>query len=116
MVAKFSKVLERNPHLNVYLQRYAQETNQSPKFVDTLGKDLGKEATVDVVYPVGDPIFIHLHGSKDTGHKYDVVQPVMEADLGKAYDKVVNAGLLEVRSTRRFTRPMRNSTRFWTSS
>ena len=90
MAAKFSKVLERNPHLNVYLQRYAQQTNQSPKFMDTLGRDLGKEATVDVIYPVGDPIFIHLHGSKDTGHKYDVVQPMMEDELGKAYEKVVN--------------------------
>ncbi|HIJ16390.1 MAG TPA: type II/IV secretion system ATPase subunit [Thermoplasmata archaeon] len=90
MAAKFSKVLERNPHLNVYLQRYAQQTNQSPKFMDTLGRDLGKEATVDVIYPVGDPIFIHLHGSKDTGHKYDVVQPMMEDELGKAYERVVN--------------------------
>lgn len=90
MPPRFSKVLERNPHLNEYLQRYAQETNQSPKFIDTLGRDLGKEASVDVIYPVGDPIFIHLHGSKDTGHKYDVIQPVMEEELRKVYEKVIN--------------------------
>ncbi len=91
VAAKFSKVLERNPHLNEYLQRYAQETNLSPKFVDTLGRDLGKESVLDIIYPVGDPIFIHLHGSKDTGYKYDVVQPMMDDDLQKVYDKVVDA-------------------------
>lgn len=91
MPAKFSKVLERNPHLNEYLQSYVQNTKQSPKFMDTLGRDLGKEATVDVIYPVGDPIFIHIHGSKDTGHKYDVIQPVMNDDLTAAYERVVNA-------------------------
>ncbi|MBU1159374.1 MAG: type II/IV secretion system ATPase subunit [Candidatus Thermoplasmatota archaeon] len=90
MPAKFSRVLERNPHLNVYLQEYAQNTTQTPKFMDTLSRDLGKETTVDVVYPVGDPIFIHLHGSKDEGHKYDTIQPVLTPELTKHYDNVVN--------------------------
>lgn len=97
MPAKFSKVLERNPHLNVYLQQYAQQTNLSPKFIDTLGRELGKESTVDVIYPVGDPIFIHLHGSKDKGYKYDVVQPIMEDELQAVYDKVINAVFINSR-------------------
>lgn len=91
MPAKFSKVLERNPHLNVYLQEYVQKTKQTPKFMDALGRDLGKEATIDVIYPVGDPIFIHLHGSKNTGHKYDVVQPIMSDEMAAVYEKVVDA-------------------------
>ncbi|TFG67631.1 MAG: hypothetical protein E4H25_07185, partial [Methanomassiliicoccus sp.] len=90
MPAKLSRVLERNPHLNVYLQEYAQNTTQTPKFMDALSRDLGKEATVDVVYPVGDPIFIHLHGSKDEGHKYDTIQPILTPELTKHYDNVVN--------------------------
>jgi flagellar protein FlaI len=90
MPAKFSKVLERNPHLNDYLQQYAQRTKQTPKFVDSLTRDLGKEGAVDVVYPVGDPIFIHLHGSKDVGHSYDVIQPLMDEELENTYNKVIN--------------------------
>jgi len=89
MPAKFSRVIERNPHLNVYLQNYAQKTKQTPKFMDTLSRDVGKESAVDVVYPVGDPIFIHLHGSKDKGHNYDVVQPILTEELTKLYDKIV---------------------------
>jgi len=89
MPAKFSKVIERNPHLNVYLQNYAQKTKQTPKFMDTLSRDVGKESAVDIVYPVGDPIFIHLHGSKDKGHNYDVVQPPLPEELRKLYDKIV---------------------------
>ena len=83
------KVLEKNPHLNTYLQRYAQETNQTPKFMDVLSKDVGKESHVDVVYPVGDPIFIHLHGTKDAGQHYDVIQPLLDERLKVHYDKIV---------------------------
>lgn len=89
IATKLSKVLQRNPHLNLYLQKYAQETKETPKFMDTLSKDLGKESDVNVVYPVGDPIFIHLHGSKDEGQHYDVVQPLMDEDTEANYKKVV---------------------------
>lgn len=84
-----SKILENNPHLSTYLQEYAQKTNLSPSFQDTLSRDLGKESTVDVLYPVGDPIFIHLHGSKDRGHKYTVVQPILTEEMKPDYEKLV---------------------------
>ncbi len=95
MPAKLSRVLERNPHLSIYMQKYAQETKQTPKFVDTLAKDISKESYVDVVYPVGDPIFIHLHGSKDIGQHYDVIQPLMTEELETQYDRVVERIFLE---------------------
>ncbi len=95
MPAKLSRVLERNPHLSIYMQKYAQETKQTPKFMDTLAKDISKESYVDVVYPVGDPIFIHLHGSKDMGQHYDVIQPLMTAELENQYDRVVERIFLE---------------------
>ncbi|MDH3365492.1 MAG: type II/IV secretion system ATPase subunit [Thermoplasmata archaeon] len=95
MPAKLGKVLERNPHLSIYMQKYAQETNQTPKFVDTLSKDISKESHVDVVYPVGDPIFIHLHGSKDMGQHYDVIQPEMTEDVTKQYNRVVDRIFVE---------------------
>jgi flagellar protein FlaI len=86
---KLSTVLQRNPHLNLYLQNYAQKTNQMPKFMETLSKDISRESHVDVVYPVGDPIFIHLHGSKDMGQHYDVIQPMMTGEIQSSYDQVV---------------------------
>ena len=90
MATKLGKVLERNPHLSMYMQRYAQRTKLTPKFMDTLSKDIGKESHVDIVYPVGDPIFIHIHGSKDEGQHYDVVQPEMDESEEKLYERVVD--------------------------
>ncbi|UCE81049.1 MAG: type II/IV secretion system ATPase subunit [Methanobacteriota archaeon] len=90
MATKLSRVLERNPHLSIYMQEYAQRTRQTPQFMDTLSKDIGKESQVDIVYPVGDPIFIHIHGSKDEGQHYDVVQPEMDEHVEKHYDRVVD--------------------------
>ena len=90
MATKLSKVLERNPHLSDYMQMYAQKTKETPKFMDTLAKDIGKESYVDIVYPVGDPIFIHIHGSKDEGQHYDVVQPAMTEGVETHYNRVVD--------------------------
>jgi flagellar protein FlaI len=95
---KLSTVLQRNPHLNIYLQSYAQKTNLMPKFVDALSKDIGRESHVDVVYPVGDPIFIHLHGSKDEGQHYDAIQPIMTEDIERSYDKIVERIFVQSRA------------------
>jgi flagellar protein FlaI len=82
--------LENNPHLNVYLQDYAQKSKQKPSFVETVSRDLAKDGIVDLLYPVGDPIFIHIHGSKDTGYKYVVVQPILTDELKPAYATIID--------------------------
>ena len=90
MIQKLSKVLERNPHLSEYLQEYAQKTKKEPEFVETPSKDKAKDGFVDLIYPVGDPIFIHLNGSKDIGYKYTVVQPILTREMSPRYQEVVD--------------------------
>jgi flagellar protein FlaI len=90
MAPKLSKTLERNPHLSAYLQEYAQKTKTRPDFVESPSRDLAKEGAVDMIYPVGDPIFIHLHGSKDLGYKYTVIQPVLTPEMAPKYKEIVD--------------------------
>ncbi len=90
MAQNLSKVLERNPHLNAYLQEYAQKTKKRPDFVESPSRDLAKDSEVDLIYPVGDPIFIHLHGSKDLGYKYTVIQPLLTPEMVPKYQGVVD--------------------------
>ncbi|MCU0859957.1 MAG: type II/IV secretion system ATPase subunit [Thermoplasmata archaeon] len=95
MPANLSAVMARNPHLSIYLQEYAQKTKLNPNFVETVTRDQAKDGTVNIVYPVGDPIFIHLHGSKDTGYRYTVVQPILTDDLRPKYTSVIDRVFLQ---------------------
>jgi len=95
MAIVLARALKNNPHLSTYLQQYAQATKKEPKFVQALSKDLGNESTVDVVYPVGDPIFIHIRGSKDEGYRYIVVEPQLNDRTRAAYDAIVDRVFLK---------------------
>ena len=95
MPTNLSAVMARNPHLSIYLQEYAQKTKLNPNFVETVSRDQAKGGTINIVYPVGDPIFIHLHGSKDTGYTYTVVQPILTQDLRPTYTSVVDRVFLK---------------------
>ncbi len=95
MPANLSAVMARNPHLSIYLQEYAQKTKLNPNFVETVSRDQAKDGTINIVYPVGDPIFIHLHGSKDTGYKYTVVQPILTEEMRPKYTSVVDRVFLQ---------------------
>lgn len=85
-----ARALKNNPHLSTYLQEYAQATKREPKFLQALSKDLANESAVDVVYPVGDPIFIHVAGSKVDGYKYTVIEPQLTEQMKAAYDAIVD--------------------------
>jgi archaeal flagellar protein FlaI len=62
-----------NPHLAHYLDEYEKKTGIAPKFFAKLSADDNADP-LDIVYPVGDPIFIHVHRD-DAKMTYWVVQP-----------------------------------------
>ena len=51
----------RNPHLRAYLDRYRATTQRTPTFVPVPDNSLRDMASIDIIYPVGDPIFIMIH-------------------------------------------------------
>ena len=64
-----------NAHLRAYLEEWRQRTGRVPEFQVSLSRDVKDAAQVDVLYPVGDPIFIHVHGNEVEGVKYTAVEP-----------------------------------------
>jgi type IV secretory pathway ATPase VirB11/archaellum biosynthesis ATPase len=72
-------VLTRNPHLLEYILRISGSYGM-PEFLETLGDELRYADRFNVIYPVGDPIFIHActlekGGSSNYSRKYYVVEP-----------------------------------------
>jgi flagellar protein FlaI len=83
MDAEFQKAVQRNPHLGEYVKKFMRETGEDePTFMVSLSKDID-HSKVNIILPVGDPVFIHLYGGDEQGEiNYYGVEPEL-TDLEK---------------------------------
>ena len=74
----------QNPHLLRYLDEWIRSGREPPRYMEQLSRDLRYEKRINILYPVGDPIFIHVY-SRGPGLRpmYVVVQPASGMRLGK---------------------------------
>ncbi|MDI3486269.1 MAG: archaeal flagellar protein FlaI [Methanolobus sp.] len=95
MDAEFQKAVQRNPHLGEYVKKFMRETGEDePTFMVSLGKDIGRDK-VNIILPVGDPVFIHLYGGEEQGEiNYYGVEPELN-DLEKKKYKATLDIILE---------------------
>ncbi|MGA1820466.1 MAG: type II/IV secretion system ATPase subunit [Thermoplasmatota archaeon] len=68
------QAVEKNPHLKEYLDSYVNTGGVRPMFSSSLTEDMAVLKRVNMVYPVGDPIFIHVNDD-DKGRHYTVIEP-----------------------------------------
>ncbi|WP_297439378.1 type II/IV secretion system ATPase subunit [Thermococcus sp.] len=67
--------MARNPHLRRYVDEFVKKTGKFPEFYPQLSRDMKEIKYPNIIYPVGDPIFIHIYGDIHTRKKYIVVEP-----------------------------------------
>lgn len=79
--------LEKNPHLREYLERISGE-GVAPSFVPSLSEDMAYLKRVNIVYPVGDPIFIHILSTSEGGREYRVVEPSLNKEEYSRLDRI----------------------------
>ena len=74
----------QNPHLLRYLDEWIRSGREPPRYMEQLSRDLRYEKRINILYPVGDPIFIHVY-SRGPGLRpmYVVVQPASGMRLGR---------------------------------
>ncbi len=91
MDAEFQKAVQRNPHLGEYVKRFMTETGaEGPTFMISLSKDLDRE-NVNIILPVGDPVFIHLYGTSEIGEvRYFGIEPELNDTEQKKYSTVLD--------------------------
>lgn len=79
------QAIAANPHLGAYLAEFAK-THEAPKFHERLTRDMKALKKVNVIYPVGDPIFIHLWDDEETGsRRYVNVEPSLSETERQSY-------------------------------
>ncbi len=72
--------LKRNPHLKRYIEEFKKREGVVPTFVPALSRDMKSLPRPNLIYPVGDPIFIHIYTDKDGNRRYIAIEPRLTPD------------------------------------
>ncbi|MEM4499929.1 MAG: type II/IV secretion system ATPase subunit [Candidatus Woesearchaeota archaeon] len=88
------------PHLDRYLKEL-EDKGITPDWYQELNRNLINIENINIIYPVGDPIFIHLYKDPEIGFVYHVIEPRMSDRQKKVYDQILDkmieiAGLMPV--------------------
>lgn len=79
--------LDRNAHLRAYLDAWQKAGRPAPSFHPVLSRDLKNVRPWNFLYPVGDPVFVHVHQAEgDFFPRYDPVEPALDPAEAAAYE------------------------------
>lgn len=93
----FVEAQKKFPHLREYVTRVAQSEG-IPEFKPQLDRSLRDLENPNFIYPVGDPIFVHMSkGSSDT-IVYKVIMPELTDEEKEYYDAILDR-IIEVAHT-----------------
>ncbi|MEM4728661.1 MAG: type II/IV secretion system ATPase subunit [Thermoplasmata archaeon] len=92
---KFQEAIQRNPHLAAYLQKWSAEGNKLPEFYVQLQSDMAKMKEFNFLYPVQDPMFIHVYKLGTSGKRYITIEPMMTEETRAKYEQIQEAILKE---------------------
>ncbi|ALV62783.1 Flagella-related protein FlaI [Thermococcus sp. 2319x1] len=104
MAERTSETLEtamaRNPHLREYVEDFARKYGKMPEFHVQLSRDMKEIKYPNIIYPVGDPIFVHIYGDPKTEKRYIVIEPRIQNAEEKAKYELVKEKILELAPTK----------------
>jgi len=86
-MVSLEEVIAKNPHLGKYIQDIVARGMPKPIFLERLGEDVAKERYPNIIYPVGDPIFIHIY--RPNGYYYVVIEPPLLQEMEEKYEKML---------------------------
>ena len=82
------QAISRNPHLYNHLVKYRNERQRTPNFVTVPDSSMKSLKEFDIIYPVGDPIFIHVYRI-DGEQFYETIEPEMSMEESDFLEKVL---------------------------
>ncbi|MEN3048485.1 MAG: ATPase, T2SS/T4P/T4SS family [Candidatus Caldarchaeales archaeon] len=94
--AQLPGLLSKYPHLREYLTAWQRSGRRPPVFVVQLSREMRDAEEVNVLYPIGDPFFVHVYSAEGPWRRYVVVQPRVEEGAWKALDYVDEAVAVRV--------------------
>ncbi len=93
--------MARNPHLKRYIDNFVRKTGKFPEFYPQLSRDMKDIKYPNIIYPVGDPIFIHIYGDIHTERKYIIIEPRIVTQQEEEKYEIIKDKILEIAPTKR---------------
>ncbi|MGA1872710.1 MAG: hypothetical protein ACMUHY_03475, partial [Thermoplasmatota archaeon] len=81
------QAVEKNPHLKEYMDSFVGSGGVRPMFSGSLTEEMSVLKRVNLIYPVGDPIFIHVHDD-EKGRHYSVIEPHLTDEEEEKLEKI----------------------------
>ncbi len=94
------EAMQRNPHLRRYVESFRKKYGKIPEFHAQLSRDMRDITYPNILYPVGDPIFIHIYGDQKTEKKYIVIEPRIESLIEEKKYEMIKDRILEIAPTK----------------
>ena len=92
MNTELTEACENNPHLQQYLDNLEDQRKPLPEFQAQLSRGMSDLDYPNVIYPVGDPIFIHILGDAEKGEiEYISIEPELSGAELEKYDNIMNS-------------------------
>ncbi len=86
------EALSNNPHLSLYLDELERSGVSPPDYLVQLSRELRYLDRVNIIYPIGDPFFIHVYTDEGGGRNiYRVVQPEVPKDAWSCMESIEDA-------------------------
>jgi flagellar protein FlaI len=74
---RVNEILRLNTHLDEYLKQWISRGFNQPIFIEKPTDEMIGEKIINVIYPIGDPLFVHVYSTNDAhGYKkYIIIEP-----------------------------------------
>ncbi|MCS7133384.1 MAG: type II/IV secretion system ATPase subunit [Candidatus Caldarchaeum sp.] len=69
------EIFRKNPHLKLYVDEFLLQDGREITYREQLSREMRKLRQFSVVYPVGDPIFVHVVSRPSERSLYNVISP-----------------------------------------
>ncbi len=87
---RLEDALRRNPHLKDYLTKFKKREGTIPNFVPSLTRDMKSLPRPNLIYPVGDPIFIHIWTNRDGDKQYIAIEPRLSEKDEEKFEAIMD--------------------------
>ena len=92
-IAKHQETMElamaHYPHFRRYVDDFAKHASM-PKYFTKLEYSMKGEKYPNLIYPVGEPLFVHIYKKPGEHAKYIIIEPTMDEESEKINEKVLD--------------------------
>ena len=88
--------MARNPHLREYVEKFTKKYGKVPEFQTQLNRDMKEIKYPNIIYPVGDPLFVHIYGDPKMERRYIIIEPRLQNTEERVKYEVVKEKILEL--------------------